>query len=263
MGWMHDTLQYFSKDPVYRSYDHDRLTFGLVYVWQENFVSPLSHDEVVHGKGSLLGKMPGDQWQRLANLRALYGWMWAHPGKQLLFMGGELAQEREWSHDRSIDWHLLNQPEHRGIQDLVAELNRLEVELPALWRCDFAPEGFRWLDAGDRAASVYAFARSEGDDVPPRVVCVANMTPVPRYGYRVGLPAPGAWREVLNTDDLRWGGSGVVNGSVAPDDIPWQGCEQSIVLTLPPLAVLWLANDAAEAVGSTQIRRSEPATPTA
>jgi 1,4-alpha-glucan branching enzyme len=260
MGWMHDTLAYFSKDPLFRSYEHDKLTFGLVYAWQENFISPLSHDEVVHGKGSLLGKMPGDRWQRFANLRSLYAWMWAHPGKQLLFMGCELGQEREWSHDRSIDWHLLDQPDHAGLADLVAELNRLEVELPALWACDFRSEGFRWLDAADRAASIYAFARSEGPGRPADVVCVANLTPVPRYGYRVGLPeptaagasagAPGggtggpkdAWREVLNTDEARWGGSGVVNTAVVADDVAWQGCRRSALLTLPPLAVVWLAN---------------------
>ena len=274
MGWMHDTLQYFSKDPLFRSYEHDKLTFGLLYAWSENFILPLSHDEVVHGKGSLLGKMPGDRWQKLANLRALYGWMWAHPGKKLLFMGGELGQEREWSHDRSLDWHLLEEADHRGLYDLVAELNRLAAGLGALWRSDFAPDGFRWLDAGDRSMSIYAAARSEGrsnmddgvEDGPETLVCVANLTPVPRHGYRVGLPGPaeaepadeaagvagagpavgrpgpaGGWREVLNTDDERWGGSGVINPAVVPDDVAWQGCRRSALLTLPPLAVIWLA----------------------
>jgi 1,4-alpha-glucan branching enzyme len=241
MGWMHDTLEYFAKDPVYRSYEHDKLTFGLIYVWHENFISPLSHDEVVHGKGSLLGKMPGDRWQRFANLRALYGWMWAHPGKQLLFMGGELAQEREWNHEASLDWHLLDQPEHRGVRDLVRELNAVEDAHPALWAADFTADGFRWLDAGDRAASVYAFARAAGRGEPPAVVAVANLTPVPRYGYRVGLPAGGSWREVLNTDDARWGGSGVRNDDLTVEPTPWQGCGHSAALTLPPLAVVWLA----------------------
>ena len=241
MGWMHDTLLYFAKDPVYRSFEHEKLTFGLIYAWHENFISPLSHDEVVHGKGSLLGKMPGDRWQRFANLRTLYGWMWAHPGKQLLFMGGELAQEREWDHESSIDWHLRDEPEHRGVLDLVRELNRVEADHPGLWAADFTAEGFRWLDAADRAASVYAFARSTGHGAPANVVVVANLTPVPRYGYRVGLPVAGEWREVLNTDDQRWGGSGVANSDVVADAIPWQGCEQSAVLTLPPLAVVWLA----------------------
>jgi 1,4-alpha-glucan branching enzyme len=242
MGWMHDTLQYFSKDPVFRSYEHDRLTFGLIYAWNENFILPLSHDEVVHGKGSLLNKMPGDRWQKFANLRSLYAWMWAHPGKQLVFMGSELAQEREWSHDRSLDWHLLDIEEHRSVQRLVAELNRVEADHPALWEADFSPEGFRWLDSGDRAASVYAFARSTGKGNPD-LVCVANMTPVPRYGYRVGLPARGRWREVLNTDAASWGGSNVLNEDVATDDTAWQGCAQSAVLTLPPLAVVWLARE--------------------
>jgi 1,4-alpha-glucan branching enzyme len=182
--------------------------------------------------------------------------MWAHPGKQLLFMGAEVAQEREWSHDRSIDWHLVDQADHRGVQDLVGELNRLQAELGALWRCDFRSEGFRWLDAADRSTSVFAFARSAGSGRPADVICVANLTPVPRYGYRVGLPdgagegsatAPvvTGWREVLNTDDQRWGGSGVVNPAVVPDEVPWQGCQRSALLTLPPLAVLWLAGQPA------------------
>src|SRR5205807_4300401 len=164
MGWMHDTLDYFAKEPVHRRYHHDQLTFGLVYAFSENFVLPLSHDEVVHGKGSLLGKMPGDRWQQLANLRSLLAWMWAHPGKQLLFMGGELAQEREWSHDNSLDWHLLEDPGHRGMQNLVRALNRAYVELPALWKQDFTSEGFRWIDASDVDSNVLSFARLAGGD---------------------------------------------------------------------------------------------------
>ena len=242
MGWMHDTLQYFAKDPLFRSYEHDKLTFGLLYAWSENFILPLSHDEVVHGKGSLLGKMPGDRWQKLANLRALYGWMWAHPGKKLLFMGSELGQEREWSHDRSLDWHLLEDAQHRGLRELVGELNRLARDLGALWRGDFSPQCFRWLDAGDRAMSIYAAARSEAAGEPPSLLCLANLTPVPRRGYRVGLPGAGTWREVLNTDDVRWAGSGVVNARVVTEQVAWQGCSRSAVVTLPPLGVIWLSS---------------------
>ena len=190
MGWMHDTLEYFSTDPLYRMHHHGQLTFGFVYAWSENFVLPLSHDEVVHGKGSLLGKMPGDDWQQFANLRALYGWMWAHPGKQLLFMGCEFGQRREWSEERSLDWHLLDDPLHAGAMRLVADLNRIEAEHPALWQRDTEPAGFDWLDASDAQQSVLSFVRN-GTDVDP-VVCVANFTPVPRHGYRIGLPVGGS-----------------------------------------------------------------------
>jgi 1,4-alpha-glucan branching enzyme len=248
MGWMHDTLEYFGQDPVHRRWHQHQLTFGLIYAWTENFVLPLSHDEVVHGKGSLLGKMPGDRWQKLANLRALYAWMWAHPGKQLLFMGAELAQEQEWSHDRSLDWHLLDDPAHRGVRDLVRELNRVAAVYPALWARDTSPEGFAWIDADDADHSVFAFLRSgtggesgqsgESDDV---VVCVANLTPVPRHGYRIGLPWGGPWVDVLNTDETRWGGSGVTQPEVVADGTAWHGRPESAVLTLPPLAVRWLA----------------------
>jgi len=237
MGWMHDTLSYFETEPVHRRWHHDLLTFGLTYAWSENFVLPLSHDEVVHLKGSLLGKMPGDQWQRFANLRALYGWMWSHPGKQLLFMGAEMAQEREWSHDREIDWFLLADPAHRGVRDLLRELNRVEAHQPALWADDNRPSGFEWLDADDREASVYSFLRRGGGGV---LACVANLTPVPRHGYRLGLPRGGTWVDVLNTDDERWGGSGVTQAEVEADGTPWQGQPDSAVLTLPPLAVRWL-----------------------
>ena len=187
MGWMHDTLEYFRRDPAYRSHHHGELTFSLMYAFSENFVLPLSHDEVVHGKGSLLDKMPGDRWQQFANLRALYGYMWAHPGKKLLFMGGEFAQEREWSHERSLDWHLLERPEHRGVQTLVGDLNRAYRDEPALWELDGEPAGFAWLELNDAAANVIAFARfSAGGE--RTLVCVCNFSPVPRPGYRVGLP---------------------------------------------------------------------------
>jgi 1,4-alpha-glucan branching enzyme len=238
MGWMHDTLEYFGKAPEHRRWHHGDLTFGFVYAWSENFVLPLSHDEVVHGKGSLLGKMPGDRWQRFANLRALYGWMWAHPGKKLLFMGGEVAQQREWSHERSIDWHLLDDPGHRGVRDLVRELNQVAAAQPALWSLDTRVDGFGWIDADDVDHSVFAFQRIGVDGEV--AVCVANLTPVPRHGYRVGLPRAGRWVDVLNTDDRRWGGSGVIQPAVGTDGTPWHGQPESAVLTLPPLAVRWL-----------------------
>ncbi|MDX6598552.1 MAG: 1,4-alpha-glucan branching enzyme [Gaiellales bacterium] len=241
MGWMHDTLEYFRRDPAYRFHHHGELTFSLMYAFTENFVLPLSHDEVVHGKGSLLDKMPGDRWQQLANLRALYGYMWAHPGKKLLFMGGEFAQEREWSHERSLDWHLLERPEHRGVQSLVGDLNRVYRDEPALWELDGEPAGFAWLELDDAAANVIAFARfsTAGDRV---MVCVCNFSPVVRPGYRVGLPREGEWREVLNTDATAYGGSGVVNaGAIEAEDTAWHGQQWSAELELPPLGVIWLA----------------------
>jgi 1,4-alpha-glucan branching enzyme len=240
LGWMHDTLGYFARDPVYRSFHHHELTFSLVYAWNENFILPLSHDEVVHGKGSLLGKMPGDRWQRFANLRALYATMWAHPGKNLLFMGGELAQEQEWSHDRSLDWHLLEDAEHAGVQALVRELNRLYRQEPALWEVDFEPAGFRWLEPNDAAANVLAFARVSRDG-RRTLVCVCNLAPVTREHYRVGMPQVGRWREALNTDSQHYGGSGVGNfGAVEAEPTPWHDQPFSAAVTLPPLAVLWL-----------------------
>ena len=241
MGWMHDTLEYFSKDPIHRRYHHNDLTFGLLYAFTENFVLPLSHDEVVHGKGSLLNKMPGDRWQQHANLRALFAWMWAHPGKQLVFMGAELAQDREWSHDRSLDWHVLDDPSHRGVHELVRCLNRNYIGEPALWERDFAGDGFRWIDAGDVENNVLSFLRLSADG--SRVVaCIANLSPVPRYAYRIGLPRAGEWREVLNTDALEYGGSGVGNNGAAwAGDNPWHGLPFSAELTLPPLGVLWLS----------------------
>jgi 1,4-alpha-glucan branching enzyme len=243
MGWMHDTLSYFAHEPVHRRFHHDQLTFSLIYAFTENFVLPLSHDEVVHGKGSLLTKMPGDPWQQRANLRSLYGYMWAHPGKKLLFMGGELGQEQEWRSDGSIDWHLLERPEHAGIQELVRDLNRHYRNEPALWEVDFAPEGFRWLEANDAEANVVAFARFAAGGARV-VVCVCNFSPVPRLAYRVGLPQGGVWRELVNTDDERYGGGGVGNsGPVEAKPRSWHGQPYSAELTLPPLAVLWLVPD--------------------
>jgi 1,4-alpha-glucan branching enzyme len=244
MGWMHDTLDYFHHDPIHRSYHHDRLTFGLLYAFTENFVLPLSHDEVVHGKGSLLSKMPGDRWKQLANLRALYGFMWAHPGKKLLFMGGELAQEQEWSADRSLDWHLLESPGHAGVQRLVGDLNRAYRSEPALWERDFEPSGFTWLEARDGSSNVLAFVRFSADG--GRVlVCACNFSDVRRDGYRVGLPLGGSWRVALNTDDGVYGGSGEAAGSVVAEERGWHEQPWSAELTLPALSVLWLVPEAA------------------
>ncbi len=241
MGWMHDTLDYFHHDPVHRSHHHDRLTFGLLYAFTENFILPLSHDEVVHGKGSLLSKMPGDRWQQLSSLRALYAHMWAHPGKKLLFMGGELAQEQEWSADRSLDWHLLENGAHAGVQRLVGDLNRLYRAEPALWERDFDPSGFAWLEAGDSAANTLAFARFSGDG-RRAVVCAGNFSPVVREKYRLGLPQAGTWRVLLNSDAAAYGGTDVgPGGTVAAEERPWSGQHWSAELTLPPLGVLWLA----------------------
>jgi 1,4-alpha-glucan branching enzyme len=240
MGWMHDTLQYFQNDPVYRRYHHHELTFSMVYAFSENFILPLSHDEVVHGKRALLAKMPGDRWQQLANLRALYGFMWAHPGKKLLFMGGELAQEREWDAESSVDWHLLDRAEHVGVQTLVRDLNRLYRDRPALWESDHSSEGFRWIEPNDADANVVAFARlaADGEDV---LACVCNFSPVPRGSYRLGLPRAGTWREVLNTDSRYYGGSDAGSlGVLEAEPIPWHGQQVSAELTLPPLATVWL-----------------------
>jgi len=241
MGWMHDMLDYLRHEPVHRKYHHNRLTFGMLYAWSENFVLPLSHDEVVHGKGSLIAKMPGDDWQRFANLRLLYAFMWAYPGKKLLFMGGEFGQSDEWSHDRSLDWHLLGMgPYHRGLQRLVGDLNRLYRAEPSLHQQDCEPQGFAWMDCSDAEQSVVAFARFARDRACP-TVCVCNFTPVPRHGYRVGVPVHGLYREVLNSDSSFYGGSNVGNGgAVHSDPIPWHGQPHSLLLTLPPLGAAWL-----------------------
>jgi len=240
MGWMHDTLGYFQQEPIYRRYHHHELTFSLLYAFTENFILPLSHDEVVHGKGSLYSKMAGDRWQKLANLRALYGYMWGHPGKKLLFMGAEFAQESEWRYDASLDWHLLERPAHAGIQTLVRDLNRIYKDEPALWEVDSEPAGFWWLEPNDASSNVFAFARASRDG--ERVlVCVSNLSPVPRQNYRLGLPRPCRWREVLNTDSNFYGGSGWGNfGAVEPEPLPWHGQPVSAGVTLPPLATVWL-----------------------
>ena len=244
MGWMHDTLAYFQQDPIYRRYHHHELTFSLMYAFSENFVLPLSHDEVVHGKGSLYTKMSGsDPWQKLANLRALYAYMWAHPGKKLLFMGSEFAQPAEWSHERSLDWHLLEDPAHAGIQSLIRDLNHRYREEPALWEVDSDPAGFWWLEPNDADHNTLAFARQSrsGERV---LVFVANLSPVPRSAYRLGLPRSTRWREAINTDSAYYGGSDVGNlGAVEPEPIPWHGQPFSAELTLPPLAAVWLVPD--------------------
>jgi 1,4-alpha-glucan branching enzyme len=241
MGWMHDTLAYFAQDPVYRRHHHHQLTFSLMYAFSENFVLPLSHDEVVHGKGSLIGRMPGDAWQRRANLRALYAYMWAHPGKKLLFMGAELGQWREWSHERALDWELLEDPAHAGIQSLIRDLNRLYRAEPALWELDTEPAGFWWLEANDAANNVLAFCRA-GRGAERVLACLCNLSPVPRESYRVGLPRAGRWREELNTDSEHYGGSGWGNyGGVEAEAVPWHEQPFSATVTLPPLGVVWLA----------------------
>ncbi len=239
MGWMHDTLDYMAHEPVHRPWHHDRITFGLLYAHAENFVLPLSHDEVVHGKHSVLGRMPGDEWQRFANLRAYYGLMWGYPGKKLLFMGQEFGQSREWDFNGELDWYLLEYGFHRGVQGLVGDLNRLYRRLPALHARDCEPEGFRWLVVDDASQSVFAWLRLAPDAGP--VVCVVNFTPVPRADYRIGLPQAGRWVEVLNTDATAYGGSGLGNaGAVTAEAVGAHGQPASAALLLPPLAALWL-----------------------
>jgi 1,4-alpha-glucan branching enzyme len=240
MGWMHDTLHYMEQQPIYRRWHHNELTFGLIYAFSENFVLPLSHDEVVYGKGSLIEKMPGDEWQRFANLRAYFGFMWGHPGKKLLFMGGEIAQWREWNHDTAIDWDLLDHARHRSIQTLVRDLNALYRGQHALHERDAIPTGFRWVIGDDSANSVFVFLR-QGNNDGGVVLVVCNMTPVPRHGYGIGVPRPGYWRELLNTDAALYGGSNMGNNGGA-DTVPHQmhGEAQALYLTLPPLSVLYL-----------------------
>jgi len=240
MGWMHDTLSYFSKDPIHRKYHHGQLTFSIWYGFSENFILPLSHDEVVHGKGSLLWKMPGDDWQRFANLRLLFGYMYAHPGKKLLFMGGEIGQWTEWNHEQSLDWHLLQDAPHRQIKQWVADLNGLYREEPALHQKDFDSSGFEWIDLNDSAASTISFLR-RGENPNESVVFVLNFTPVPRLDYRIGVPAEGYWQERLNSDSSFYGGSNLGNsGGVLAEPIASHGRPYSLRITLPPLAMIAL-----------------------
>src|SRR6476661_8304043 len=237
MGWMHDTLKYISKDPIHRKHHHGDILFGLQYAFSENFILPLSHDEVVHGKYSILGRMPGDSWQRFANLRAYYSFMYGHPGKKLLFMGGEFGQEREWSHDHSLDWHLLQNPKHAGVQALIRDLNRLYREVPALYELDCDPTGFEWLVMHDADRSVFAWLR-KGHETSERCVVVVNFTPQVYRDYRVRVPFAGKWREVLNTDAAIYGGGDVGNrGSVTTLD---EGSTPEVSLVIPPLAAIFL-----------------------
>ena len=246
LGWMHDTLAYFSEDPVNRSHHHDRISFAMMYAYSEHYVLALSHDEVVHGKGSLYGKMWGDPWQKRANLRALFALMYAHPGRKLLFMGSELAQQHEWNHDAELDWGLLDNPDHAAVQRLVRDLNHLYRQHPALHARDDEPGGFGWIDVQDRSQSVFSFARYGSTGAPP-IVVVCNMTPVVRHDYRLGVPQGGAWKEILNTDAACFGGSGVGNGGgVVSEPVPSHGHATSLSLVLPPLAVLWLQPDGSE-----------------
>jgi len=238
MGWMHDTLDYLSKDPIHRKYHHNQLTFSIWYAFYENFLLPLSHDEVVHGKGSLIGKMAGDDWQKFANLRLLYGYMFTHPGKKLLFMGAEMAQWREWYHEESLDWHLLQYDRHQGIQRWLRDLNRFYRSEPALYELDFQSEGFSWIDCGDWEGSIISYLR-QGRSSRDLLLAVCNFTPVPRVGYRVGAPAGGLWQEVLNSDAEIYGGSGHGNfGGVEAEDTPVHGRDFSLTLTLPPLGIV-------------------------
>lgn len=238
MGWMNDTLHYMARDPIYRKYHHNEMTFGLVYSFSENFILPLSHDEVVHGKGSLINKMPGDDWQKFANLRAFLGFMWTHPGKKLLFMGGEFAQWQEWNHDVSLDWHLLEGPMHAGMQSLVKDLNHLYRDLPALHELDCEAGGFEWLDVDNQDLSIFVFLRKGKEGTAPALV-VINMTPTPHYDYQVGVPDLGRYAERLNTDSTHYGGSNIGNGGgVFADEQAWQGQPYSIKIVVPPLATV-------------------------
>lgn len=237
MGWMHDALHYFSDNPVFRKYHQNEITFSIVYAFTENFMLPLSHDEVVHGKGSLAGKMPGDEWQKFANLRLLFAYMFMHPGSKLLFMGGEFGQTSEWNHDQSLDWHLVQHDVHKGVQRLVQDLNRFYTSEKALYQYQFENKGFAWIDYADQENSVIAFQR-QGENKEDLVIVVCNFTPVVREHYRIGVPYRGTWREVLNSDDVKYAGSGVLNGGLAmTSPVKFHSRDYSISLTLPPLGI--------------------------
>jgi 1,4-alpha-glucan branching enzyme len=240
MGWMHDTLNYMSKEPIHRKYHHNDMSFSLIYAFNENFILPLSHDEVVHGKGSLLNKMTGDEWQKFANLRAYYGFMWGHPGKKLLFMGDEFAQWQEWNFETSLEWAALTAPNHQGVQRFVKDLNHLYQNEPALYEEDFQAAGFEWIDASDSDNSIFSFIRKakSSDDF---IVVISNFTPVVRNGYRVGVPRPGYYKEILNSDSANYWGSNVGNeGGQETEEIAMHGRPHSLALTLPPLATIML-----------------------
>jgi 1,4-alpha-glucan branching enzyme len=241
MGWMHDTLKYFQTDPFFRAGNHTSLTFGLIYAWTENFILPFSHDEVVHMKGALLNKMPGEEWQKFANLRALYAYMWAHPGKKLLFMGGEFGQWREWNETESLDWHLLETPVHQGVQSLVQDLNKLYKKHGALWEADSKPNGFAWIEVDNTSENVIAFRRIQ-PSTGKEIICVANFSPVVREGHRLGLPRAGTYKQLLNTDHEKYcgGGFGVVK-SIKAEKVPAHGLDYSAEICLPPLGTMWFA----------------------
>jgi 1,4-alpha-glucan branching enzyme len=238
MGWMHDSLQYLSHDPIHRLYHHNEITFSILYAFSENFLLPLSHDEVVHGKAALVNKFPGDRWQKVATLRALYGYMWSHPGKKLLFMGSEFAQNDEWSHDKSLDWHLTEYGEHKGVQDLVKDLNSLYRQSPALWQRDSSSDGFTWLVGDDGAGNTLAYLRSADDG--SQIISITNFSPVPQERYHLPIPKLGNWIEALNTDDLKYGGSSVINNQIKVEQIQHRGFDYSAVIRLAPLATIWL-----------------------
>jgi len=240
MGWMHDTLSYMSRDPIYRKYHHDKLTFRMLYAFHENFILPLSHDEVVHGKGSLLGKMPGDDWQKFANLRLLYGYMYAQPGKKLLFMGGEFGQWSEWHHEESLEWHLLKYDPHSGLKQWIQDLNGLYINNPALYELDFEPAGFEWIDCSDSQQSVVSLFR-KGLSPEDMMLVVCNFTPVTHFGYKLGAPGGGVWKEVLNSDSTYYGGSGHGNlGVIQAERVSHHARPCTLRLTLPPLAAVYL-----------------------
>ena len=238
MGWMHDSLQYLSHDPIHRLYHHNEITFSILYAFSENFLLPLSHDEVVHGKAALVNKFPGDRWQKVATLRALYGYMWSHPGKKLLFMGSEFAQNDEWSHEKSLDWHLTQYGEHKGVQDLVRDLNSLYRQNPALWQRDSSSDGFTWLVGDDGAGNTLAYLRSADDG--SEIISITNFSPVPHEQYHLPIPKVGKWVEILNTDDLKYGGSGVINSEIKIEQRQLRGFETSAIIRLAPLATIYL-----------------------
>ncbi len=243
MGWMHDTLDYFKNEPIHRSYHHNQITFSIMYAFNENFMLSLSHDEVVHGKGSLINKMPGDDWQKFANLRMLFGYMFAHPGKKLHFMGMEFGQWKEWNYESSLDWHLLDSDDHRGLQFFMKDLNSVYKRFPALYECDFSGEGFKWIDANDSQNSILSFMRYDKTK-EHQVVIVVNFTPVPRYNYRIGVPEDARWIEILNSDAKQYGGSGMGNfGGASSNPVPYHGEEQSINILLPPLGVVMFVKE--------------------
>jgi 1,4-alpha-glucan branching enzyme len=243
MGWMHDMLDYTKEDPVHRKWHHNKITFSMIYAYSERFILPFSHDEVVHGKRSMLDKMPGDVWQKHANLRALYGYMYVHPGKKLLFMGGEIGQWREWNHDWSIDWEVLGDARHAGLQRWVRDLNRVYRDEASLWDADYDPNGFKWIDCNDHEHSIIALSRSSLQQADT-TIAVVNFTPVPRRGYRLGVRAGGDYEELLNSDAEAYGGSNMGNqGRVVAEDIPSHGCPWSVSLTVPPLGFLLLKSN--------------------